>query len=281
VLGLGRARGEVSCAGAASVDDCVARVKARAGALPPGAWLRGRGWDQNRWPGGAFPTAAALTAAVPDRPVVLVRVDGHASWVNGPALEAAGIGRDTPDPPGGRIVRLADGSPAGVLVDAAQDLVLREIPPPGPAEIEALLLAGLRELAAVGLTEAHDAGVSPDVLDVYVKLAREDRLPLRVYAMIDGEPPLAALEAELRRVAALGRAAGGNGPGLELGLLTVRAVKLFADGALGSRGAALFEDYSDEPGNRGLLLTPPDVLKKVGTPWFSTLCSSPTCSCGW
>jgi len=262
VLGLGRSRAEVSCAGAASEAECVARVAARAREQPAGGWLRGRGWDQNRWPGGAFPTAAALGRAVPDRPVVLVRVDGHASWVNGPALAAAGVGRDTPDPPGGRILRLPDGSPSGVLVDAAQDLVLRKIPAATPAEIEAFLLAGMRELASVGLTAVHDAGVHPDVLDVYVRLAREHRLPIRIYAMVDGEPPLQALEAELRRVAALGRAgvAPAQGPGLEVGLLAVRAVKLFADGALGSRGAALFEDYSDDPGNRGLLLTPPDVL---------------------
>ena len=260
VLGLGRARGEVSCGGAASEQECLARVAARSRELPAGSWLRGRGWDQNRWPGGAFPTAAALTRAVPDRPVVLVRVDGHASWVNGPALAAAGIGRDTPDPPGGKILRLPGGAPSGVLVDAAQDLVLRRVPAPTAAEIEVFLLAGMRELASVGLTEAHDAGVTPEVLDVYVKLAREGRLPIRIYAMIDGEPPLAAVEAELARVAALGRAGGGRGPGLEVGRLTVRAVKLFADGALGSRGAALFEDYSDDPGNRGLLLTPPEVL---------------------
>jgi predicted amidohydrolase YtcJ len=261
VLGLGRARGEVSCAGAASEAACAARAAARARELPPGAWLRGRGWDQNRWPGGAFPTAAALTRAVPDRPAVLVRVDGHASWANAPALAAAGIAAGTPDPQGGRILRLPDGSPSGVLVDAAQDLVLRRMPAPGPAEIEAFLLAGLRELAAAGLTAVHDAGVPPDVLDVYLRLAREDRLPIRVHAMLDGEPPLAALEAELARVAALGRAAGSAPPGVEVGLLTVRSVKLFADGALGSRGAALFEDYADDPGNRGLLLSPPEVLR--------------------
>lgn len=248
---LGRARAEVSCADAASEAECAARAAERARAAPPGTWIRGRGWDQNRWPGARFPSEATLSRAVPDRPVVLVRVDGHASWVNAAALRAAGIGPGTPDPPGGRILRGADGRPTGVLVDTAQDLVLGKLPAPSPAEIEAELLAGLRELAALGLTEVHDAGVGPEALAVYRRLAAEDRLPLRVYAMIDGEGPLPALEAELARWSG----------SREVGRLTVRAVKLFADGALGSRGAALREDYADEPGNRGLLLSPPEVLR--------------------
>jgi predicted amidohydrolase YtcJ len=252
VQGLGRARGELSCVDAPDEAACAARAAERARAAAPGAWIRGRGWDHTRWPGARYPAAAALTRAVPDHPVVLVRVDGHASWVNARALAAAGIGRETPDPPGGRILRGPDGTPSGVLVDAAQQLVLAKIPAPSPAEIEAELLAGLRELAALGLTEVHDAGVPPATLDAYARLAAADRLPIRVYAMIDGEVPLPALRAELERWKGYG----------ERGLLTVRAVKLYADGALGSRGAALHEDYADEPGNRGLLLTPPDVLRE-------------------
>ncbi|HEX9053172.1 MAG TPA: amidohydrolase [Anaeromyxobacter sp.] len=251
VQGLGRARREVSCSGARSADECARRAAERARSAPPGAWVRGRGWDQNRWPGGAFPEEATLTRAVPDHPAVLSRVDGHAAWANARALAAAGIGAATPDPPGGRILRGAGGRPTGVLVDAAQELVLARIPPPTAAEIEDELLAGLRELASVGLTEVHDAGVPPAVLDVYRRLADSDRLPIRVYAMIDGEVPLPALEAELERWRGRGDA----------GRLTVRAVKLYADGALGSRGAALFEDYADDPGNRGLLLSTPEVLR--------------------
>ena len=248
---LGRARREVSCADAPDEVACAARAAERARTAPPGAWIRGRGWDQNRWPGARFPAEATLTAAVPDHPVVLARVDGHACWVNAAALRAAGIGPTTPDPPGGRILRGPDGRPSGVLVDAAQDLVHAKLPPPSAAEIEQELLAGLREVVALGLTEVHDAGVGPGVLDVYRRLAAEDRLPVRVYAMVDGEAAVPAMEAELARWRG----------GAELGRLTVRAVKLFADGALGSRGAALLEDYADDPGNRGLLLTPADVLR--------------------
>src|SRR5512144_1564620 len=251
VQGLGRARREVSCAGAASADACARRAAERARGAAPGSWIRGRGWDQNRWPGAAFPDEATLTRAVPDHPVVLSRVDGHAVGVNARALAAAGIGPGTPDPPGGRILRGPGGRPSGVLVDAAQELVLARIPPPTAAEIEDELLAGLRELASVGLTEVHDAGVPPAVLDVYRRLAEADRLPIRVYAMIDGEVPLPTLEKELGRWKGKG----------EVGRLTVRSVKLYADGALGSRGAALFEDYADDPGNRGLLLSTPEVLR--------------------
>jgi predicted amidohydrolase YtcJ len=188
---------------------------------------------------------------VPDHPAVLVRVDGHAAWVNSAALAAAGIRAETPDPPGGRIHRDAAGRPSGVLVDAAMELVLRRIPAPTPAQREERILAGLGELAAAGLTAVHDAGVEPDGLDAYRRLAEAERLPIRVYAMIDGHVPLDALEAELARWRGTP----------EVGLLTVRAVKLFADGALGSRGAALIEDYADDPGNCGLFVTPPELLR--------------------
>lgn len=251
VQGLGRSRRQLGCHDATSEEACAARVAERARTVAAGAWIRGGGWDQNRWPGARFPVEATLTRAAPENPVVLSRVDGHASWVNARALAAAGIGPGTPDPPGGKILRAPDGRPTGVLVDAAQNLVLDRIPPPTAAEIEEELVAGLRELAALGLTEVHDAGVPPATLDVYERLASADRLPIRVYAMIDGEVPLAALEAEMAR----------RRGDRERGRLTVRAVKLFADGALGSRGAALHEDYADEPGNRGLLVTPPGVLR--------------------
>lgn len=252
VQGLGRSRRELSCAGAPSEEACAARVADRARTAPPGAWIRGSGWDQNRWPGARNPSEAALTRAAPDHPVVLVRVDGHASWVNERALAAAGIVPSTPDPHGGKILRAPDGKPTGILIDAAQDLVLAKVPAPTAAEIEEEILAGLRELASLGLTEVHDAGVGPAALEAYARLADADQLPIRVYAMIDGEGPLAALEAELARWKG----------STERGRLTVHAVKLFADGALGSRGAALHEDYADDPGNRGLLLTPPDVLQE-------------------
>jgi predicted amidohydrolase YtcJ len=250
VQGLGRAGRDVSCAGTEGPEALAARAAERARTLAPGTWVRGHGWDEHRWPGARLPDERVLTAAVPDHPVVLFRVDGHAAWVNAAALARAGIGPATPDPPGGRILRRPDRTPSGVLVDAAQDLLVARIPAPPPTELEDELLAGLNELVRFGLTEVHDAGVRPEALEIYRKLAAADRLPLRVHAMIDGSGPLAAVAHELERFRG----------GVATGRLTVRAVKLFADGALGSRGAALLEEYADDPGNRGLLLEAPDIL---------------------
>jgi predicted amidohydrolase YtcJ len=248
---LGRALLEVDLRGAADEAECVARVAVRARAAPPGTWVRARGWDHERWPGAAFPSRVTLDAAVPDRPALLMRVDGHAAWVNAAALRAAGVSSRTPEPPGGRILRDAAGEPSGVLVDAAFEPVLRAIPEPSPDDVEHALALGLSALARAGLTEVHDAGATPAILSAYRRLARAGRLPVRIYAMIDGQVPLAELD---RRLAARGPA--------EEGRLTVRAVKLFADGALGSRGAALLAPYEDEPGTTGLLLLDPSELRE-------------------
>ncbi|GEJ57350.1 amidohydrolase [Anaeromyxobacter diazotrophicus] len=251
VLLHARSLEEVKLSGARDEAACAALAAERARALPPGSWVRGRGWDQNRWPGGAFPGLAALDAAVPDHPVLLERVDGHMAWVNGRALALAGIGPGTADPPGGRIARDERGRPTGLLVDAAQDLVHGRIPHPSAREVERLLRLGLADLVRLGLTAVHDAGCTSSVLRCYAGLADGDALPLRVYAMIDGGQPEGALRAELARWSATPA----------IGRLDVRAVKLFADGALGSRGAALLDGYADDPGNRGLFLTPPQALR--------------------
>jgi len=246
----GRSLNEVRLEGAASEDECVERVVRYARNVPEGAWIRGSGWDQNLWPGRQFPSWALLSASVSAHPVALARVDVHALWCNEVALRAAGIGKHTPDPPGGRILRREDGTPTGVLVDTAMDLVYRALPRPAPRETEELLLRSLRALAAAGLTGVHDASAGPEVLAAYHRLAERDELPIRVYAMIDGQG--ADLEDSMR--------ACRERP--STGLLTVRSVKLFADGALGSRGAAMFEPYADDPGNTGLWLMEPDELER-------------------
>ena len=184
--------------------------------------------------------------------MALARRDSHALWVNDLALRRAGIGRETKDPEGGLIVRDAAGNPTGVLVDNAMRPVFQAMPRPSPADVEAVLFRSLKALAAVGLTSVHDAGVDADTLEVYRKMASEDRLPVRVYAMLDGQQPMERLAAQMdlwRRTPEVGR-------------LTVRAVKMFADGAMGSRGAKLFEPYSDDPGNSGLWLTEPGELRR-------------------
>ncbi len=231
-----------------SKEEILARVKTRAAAAAQGEWIRGRNWDQNRWADTSFPTAADLGAAAPNTPVVLWRVDGHAIWVNAAALRAAGVTKGTGDPPGGRIERLGDGSPAGVLVDNAMALVARAIPEPGPDDIRKDILAGLEACARAGLTGVGEAsGSSLEDLAIYEKLAKEGKLPIRVYATV-GPKALDAMRA--------------RGPVFE-GRLTVRALKIVADGALGSRGAALLADYSDAPGNRGLDVTPPEETERL------------------
>jgi predicted amidohydrolase YtcJ len=190
---------------------------------------------------------------MPGRPVILDRVDAHASWVSSEALARAGIGPGTPDPPGGRILRGDSGRPTGVLVDSAREAVFRAMGPPTAADVDLALRRGLAELRRLGLTGAHDAGATPEILAGYRRLAEAGELPLRVYAMVDGQAPW---EEFARRIDGRGAA--------EQGLLAVRAVKLFVDGALGSRGAALLEPYADAPEERGLLLLDPaDLAARV------------------
>jgi predicted amidohydrolase YtcJ len=245
----GRGLEEVKLGSAKSEQECVERTARYAQLIPAGQWVRGNGWDQNAWASRAFPERVLLDAATPDHPVVLMRVDVHALWCNERGLQAAGVSKGTPDPPGGRILRRPDGSPTGVFIDTAMDLVRRAIPRPTVDLAEANILRSLRALAALGITNVHDAAAEPEALEAYRRLAKKDLLPLRVYAMIDGGADLdeqipIALETP------------------ELPNFTVRSVKLFADGALGSRGAVLGESYSDDPGNTGLWLTDPRVLEE-------------------
>lgn len=253
LLGLGRALLELDLGGTRSFDEVVARTRERARTTPPGRFIVGRGWDQNRWPEKSFPNHAALSAAVPDHPVLLTRVDGHAVLVNARALALAGIDAATPSPSGGEIVKDASGRPTGVLVDAATELVQKVVPPPSDEEESAALAAALAECAKNGVTTLHDAGEGRRSLALLERAARDHRLTARIDAMLDGSDD--ALVAEWF---ARGPSVGAGG-----GFLTVRAVKLYADGALGSRGAALLDDYADRPGHRGLFLIDASRLTSV------------------
>src|SRR5262249_22236687 len=153
---------------------------------PPGEWLEGRGWDQNRWPGQQFPTHASLDA-ISDRPVLLRRIDGHAIWVNAPALAAAGITAKTPDPARGKIVRDAQGEPTGVLIDNAVALVERQVPEATPEVRERRIRAAAQVAVAAGLTGVDDMGIEHATADVYRALAARGELPLRVYAYLGGD----------------------------------------------------------------------------------------------
>ncbi len=252
LLGLGQALRTVDLVGTRSYEEVVRRVAERANTARPGEWIRGRGWDQNDWADTRFPTHEALSRAVPNNPVYLTRVDGHAALVNAKALELAGVTRATPDPTGGRFIRDSGGTPTGVLIDGAQSVLGRVIPPPPTVELREQTLAAIAELNRWGLTGIHDAGVGPEGIAVYEALAREGRYALRNYVMIRSNDSV--LDAFMRR-----------GPQLALydGRLWIRAIKLTADGALGSRGAALLEPYADDPGNTGLITTPPERIKSV------------------
>lgn len=251
VAGLGFEQMQARLAGASSLEDALQRLDAFAREQPDG-WLLGRGWDQNTWPGQRFPTAADLDAVFPDRPVWLRRVDGHAGWANSAAMALVEreLGGDW-QPEGGRIMRDDQGRPTGIFIDAAMSLVDAVMPPADAGLTTRALELGMQSAVAHGLTGVHDAGVSLRELDAYRALADAGKMPLRIYAMADGD---SAALAELCRTGLYAHAGG---------RLQMRAVKLFVDGALGSRGAALLEDYSDEHGNRGLMLISPDQLGEV------------------
>ncbi len=241
---LGASLMQLNLAGTTSVAEIQSLLSERVRRSKPGSWIRGRGWDQNRWPGQAFPTHEALDRVAPDNPVYFGRIDGHAVWVNRKALEIAGITARTPDPPGGKILRDKQGEPTGVFIDNAVRMLMSVLPEPSDEEREEAIEKAAQECVSVGLTEVHDMGVEPDAIVIYKRMIAAGRLPLRLYVAVDGTSPLcdSVLQA---------------GPDTSdmAGHLTVRAVKLYADGALGSRGAALIAPYADDPGNRGLTLT--------------------------
>lgn len=247
LAGLGRARRQLDLVGTTSVQDIQNRLKEYATKHPDLSWILGRGWDQNDWPIKKMPHRRDLDAVVSDRPVYLTRIDGHAAWANSRALEIAGITRDTPDPEGGRILRDAEGNPTGVLIDSAMNLVRSVIPEPTVEEVMDDLRAGARACAEVGLTSIHDAGIGWTQWQAYLRLTEHDPLPIRVYAMAGARSDLAESLIETGPIVGLGNHR-----------LTLRAIKAYADGALGSRGAALLEPYSDEPDHRGLLMIDPD-----------------------
>ncbi|USX13855.1 amidohydrolase [Oxalobacteraceae bacterium OTU3CAMAD1] len=249
VFELGEIASGVDLFSATSLGGAVRAVAEFSRSHPKNAWIVGYGWNQEVWKLGRFPTAAELDAVVNDRPVLLHRVDAHASWVNTKALEMAGINKDTPDPAGGKIERDANGKPTGVLVDSAMELVNKVVPLPTPAQARGTLDNALAALAKVGLTSVHDAGIKVAQDDLYRDYADHGKLTARVYAMIGDT---AGDFDELSREGPLKSYAND--------VYALAAVKLYSDGALGSRGAALMSPYSDMPSTKGLLFYPNDEM---------------------
>ncbi|MDA1372598.1 MAG: amidohydrolase [Proteobacteria bacterium] len=241
VLSYGLSLLRVDLVGTASEAEAVQRVADFAAQNSELDWLQGRGWNQVLWDSNSFPAAASLDAALGDKPVWLTRVDGHAGWANTAAMKLAGVSRDSEDPTGGQIIRDEDGEPTGVFIDTAQGYISEQIPATSLEEQQLALSTSMNTLATYGLTSVHDAGVGSQTIAAYKELLSDGPLPIRVNVMIAASDPLY-----------LDRLNEGHFRSDD-DTLTINSVKVVGDGALGSRGAALIEAYSDEPGNRGLL----------------------------
>ena len=254
LLGLGNSLRNVQLAGSRTYDEVIAKVVERAKTMKPGEWIEGRGWDQNLWPDKKFPTHEALSRALPDNPVILSRIDGHAVLANAAAMRAAKVSASTKDPSGGRIERFADGSPSGVFVDNAESLIERAVPDASTAQTRDAILAAVADANKWGLTGIDDPGESKSTIDIFESLAREGKFNLRNYVLVAGD------SADVTHYLAVGPRSA-----MYDGHIWVRSIKLYADGALGSRGAALLAPYADDPGNTGLLVTSPANLQRVAT----------------
>lgn len=257
VLGLGISLTEVNLVGTTSADQIAKMVAERVKQLQPGEWIRGRGWDQNDWGSGTgekpFPTASILDKVAPNNPVILSRIDGHAIWVNSKAMQLASSRSDLKiDIEGGRILRDHVGKPTGIFIDNAKALIKNVVPEYTIDEKKKMYQRAFEECLKYGMTGVHDMGIGVDDFTIYQEFASANMLPMRVYGFIDGNGTLWNQMLH-------------SGPYIDAlhFQFTVRGVKLYADGALGSRGAALIEPYSDEPENRGLITTLPDSIRIV------------------
>ena len=252
VMSIGFAALTLDLSETKSLAEAQAKIAAYAREHPDRPWILGRGWNQEQWKLGRFPTAAELDAVVADKPVWLTRVDGHAGWANSKALAAAGVAALSKDPAGGRIERIVPGGkPAGVLVDAATALVERKVPAPRPEDRDLALAKAQDLLLARGVTAIADMGTSIEDWQAYRRAGDYGALRIRIMAYAGGTEAMTLI--------------GGPGPSPWLydDRLRLNGVKLYADGALGSRGASLKAPYADLPTTRGLRITPDTALKNM------------------
>ncbi len=252
VMGLGLSRLTLDLSGTNSLDEALAKIREFAADNPARPWILGRGWNQEKWGLGRFPTAAELDTAVSDRPVWLQRVDGHAAWGNTRALEAAQITEATRDPAGGRVERVPGSRmPSGVFVDAAEELVQRVVPAPRPVERDLAFLRAQEVLHSMGVTAAADMGTTIEDWQTFRRAGDSGRLSLRIMSY--------AISADTMELIAGSRPT----PWLYDDKLKLNGVKLYLDGALGSRGAWLKQPYADDPGNTGLPLMSQAQLRNI------------------
>ncbi len=252
-VGIGQARMVLNLVGTKSWDEVVARVAAAVKQRPKGVWIVGRGWHEGKWetkPVGevrGFPRHDALSAVSPDNPVYLVRADGHAGFANAQAMALMKITKETKAPAGGDVIRDETGQPTGVFIDTAKRLI--QPPDPTEADIREAIRLATEECLRKGITFLDDAGADLSTIAIYKELAAKNQLGLRLYAMIAGLDNLKKF--------------GPPQPGGPDSFLSIRSAKLVIDGALGSRGAKLLEPYVDDPGNTGLWVTDPAVVREA------------------
>jgi predicted amidohydrolase YtcJ len=251
VSSLGFTLLSIDIRGLESALQAAEKVASYAAQQPQLQWVKGRGWNQVLWPDQQFPSAALLDQFIDDRPVWLERVDGHAGWANSAAMNAAGIDANTVSPEGGEILRDADGNPSGVFIDNAMSLIDQAVPSPTTDEIAVALDTVSKHLLSLGITSTHDAGVSAQEHALYRQMADSGAMQVRLYGMISSTDP------DLEQILAAGHSQDSKD------MYTARSIKIYTDGALGSRGAALLEPYQDRPDHSGLLLTSAEQLRQL------------------
>ena len=266
VIGLGNNLSQLDVRGAKSVDEITAKLSEFA--KDKEGWIIGRGWNQELWSNTRFPTAADLDKVVNDRPVILSRVDSHAIWVNSKALELANINADTLSPTGGEIIKDEFGKPTGIFIDKAETLVTQHMPATSAQSVSNALDAAGKHLLSLGITSTHDAGIDKTTWQVYKQRAELGTLPLRIVAMLSAASP------DLNMMLKAGRYQDAQD------FLSIRSVKIYADGALGSRGAALIEEYADRANHFGLMLETQEKLEQLFTLTFKSGFSANTHAIG-
>lgn len=266
IIGLGENLSQLDVRGAQSVQEITDKLADFS--KSKSEWILGRGWNQELWSNTRFPTAADLDKVISDRPVVLARVDGHAIWVNSKALELGGISAATKAPQGGEIIKDEFGNPTGILIDKAESLITQLIPPPSLKAINQSLDTAGTHLLSLGITSAHDAGINKNTWQVYKTRSELRNLPLRIVAMLDATSP------DLQTMLNAGRYQDAND------FLSIRSIKIYADGALGSRGAALINEYADRANHHGLMLENQEKLEALFTLSFKNGFSANTHAIG-
>jgi predicted amidohydrolase YtcJ len=247
--GLGMMLNGMDLSDAVSAENCIEIAKHKYSMR--GDWIIGRGWNQEKWGSSNFPDKSILDDYFKDTPVAFTRIDGHSLWVNSIVLKLAGIDNYTPNPQGGEIIKDVSGNPTGIFLDNAMLLVEKLIPEFSDIQLKQFILTGIDEGIRNGLTSFHDMDVSPRHFKILQELDRSNKLKAKVYAYLSAQ-------FDDYRTLREPRYSGKN--------LIVKGIKLYIDGALGSRGAALFQPYSDEPSNYGLMsLSCNELFEKIET----------------